>query len=78
MIILVPDSNINSRIDALSQIDNQLLNLTKSLQIMLINKIVAFLHSGFFYNSLEKFLQVNNYNITNKKDLVNTRYNAKT
>lgn len=45
LVILAPNSNINSQIDALSQIDNQLLNLKRSLQIYVDKQ-----NSGFFYN----------------------------
>ncbi|AEB28477.1 LPP20 family lipoprotein [Francisella hispaniensis] len=72
LIILAPDSNINSQIEILNQIDNELLNLKRGLQIY-VNKE----NSGFFYNSLEKFLQVNNYNIINKKDLANINITLK-
>ncbi|APC91892.1 hypothetical protein BBG19_1160 [Francisella sp. MA067296] len=72
LIILAPDSNINSQMEALNKIDNQLLNLKRSLQIYVDKQ-----NSGFFYNSLEKFLQVNNYNITNKKELANVNITLK-
>ncbi|AVC44565.1 hypothetical protein B4919_07120 [Francisella tularensis subsp. novicida] len=72
LIILVPDSNINSQIEILNQIDNELLNLKRGLQIYVDKQ-----NSGFFYNSLEKFLQVNKYNITNKKDLANINITLK-
>ncbi|MDE4978058.1 hypothetical protein NAI52_09775, partial [Francisella tularensis subsp. holarctica] len=72
LIILVPDSNINRQIEILNQIDNELLNLKRGLQIYIYKQ-----NSGFFYNSLEKFLQVNNYTITDKKDLANINITLK-
>ena len=72
LIILAPDSNINNQIEILNQIDNELLNLKRGLQIYVDKQ-----NSGFLYNSIEKFLQVNNYNITNKKDLANINITLK-
>lgn len=66
LLILSPRMNIDQQMIKLNNIDNELINLKRSIQIY-VNKQ----NSGFFYDSLEKFLKVNNYTIVNNKNLAN-------
>ncbi|QIW10238.1 LPP20 family lipoprotein [Francisella sp. LA112445] len=66
LLILAPDINIDQQILELNNIENELINFKRSIQIYVDKQ-----NSGFFYNSLEKFLKVNNYTIVNNKDLAN-------
>ena len=66
LLILSPDISIDQQMIELNNIDNQLINLKRSIQIYLDKQ-----NSGFFYDSLEKFLRVNDYTIINNKALAN-------
>ncbi|GAB4223695.1 MAG: LPP20 family lipoprotein [Francisella sp.] len=66
LVILSPDSKINDQIKVINNINNDLLNLKRGLQIYIDKQ-----NSGFFYNSVKKFLLINKYNITNEQDLAN-------
>ncbi|MED7788542.1 LPP20 family lipoprotein [Francisella sp. 19X1-34] len=66
LLILSPNINIEQQMIKLNNIDNELINLKRSIQIYVDKQ-----NSGFFYDSLEKFLKVNNYTIVNNKDLAN-------
>ncbi|WP_150468218.1 LPP20 family lipoprotein [Francisella sp. SYW-9] len=66
LLILSPDINIEQQMIELNNIDNELINLKRSIQIYVDKQ-----NSGFFYDSLEKFLRVNDYTIVNNRDLAN-------
>lgn len=66
LLILSPDINVDQQMLEINNIENELINLKRSIQIYVDKQ-----DSGFFYNSLEKFLKVNNYTIVNNKDLAN-------
>lgn len=66
LVILSPEANIEQWMEDLNTIDNKLLNLKRSLQIYIDKQ-----DSGFFYDSLKKYLNVGNYNLITQKDYAN-------
>ncbi|AIT10339.1 hypothetical protein LO80_09230 [Candidatus Francisella endociliophora] len=66
LVILSPEIDIEQQMQALNNIDNKLLNLKRTIQIFIDKQ-----NSGFFYDSLEKYLKINNYSLTMQKDYAN-------
>lgn len=72
LVILKPDSNISKQMEGLNNINNNLLNLKRGLQIYIKKQ-----DSGFFYDSIKKFMKVNNYNLVNYRDYPNITFSLK-
>ncbi|WP_150465111.1 LPP20 family lipoprotein [Francisella sp. SYW-2] len=72
LVVLSPSIDINDYMEALNHIDNGLLNVKRTVQIYIDKQ-----NSGFFYSSLEKYLQVNNYITTDNKNSANISISLK-
>ncbi|AJI56561.1 LPP20 lipofamily protein [Francisella philomiragia] len=72
VVVLSPSIDINEYMEALNHIDNELLNVKRTIQIYIDKQ-----NSGFFYSSLEKYLQVNNYITTDNKNSANISISLK-
>ncbi|WP_150463841.1 LPP20 family lipoprotein [Francisella sp. XLW-1] len=72
LVILSPTINISSYMEALNNINNELLNIKRTIQIYIDKQ-----NSGFFYSSLEKYIQVNNYLTTDNRNSANISISLK-
>ncbi|MFT4694520.1 MAG: hypothetical protein ACI8TE_001437 [Francisella sp.] len=61
LIILAPDTDIENNMVQLNEIENKTLNLKRNITIKIIRN-----NSGYFFDSLKKFLQVNDFHYSHK------------
>lgn len=61
LIILAPDTDIKTQMRQLNGIENQSLNLKRNITVNVDRN-----NSGYFYESLKKYLLVHNFNISSK------------
>ena len=61
LIILAPDTDIENNMVQLNEIENETLNLKRNITIKIISN-----NSGYFFDSLKKYLQVNDFNYSLK------------
>ncbi|MGQ4002222.1 LPP20 family lipoprotein [Francisellaceae bacterium CB299] len=61
LIILAPDTDIEIQMIQLNQLENQSLNLKRNITVKIVRN-----NSGYFFDSLKKYLQVNNFHYSRK------------
>ena len=66
LIILAPDTDIKNQIVKLNKIENETLNLKRNITVKIIRN-----NSGYFFDSLKKYLQVNNFHYSHNNSNIN-------